>query len=191
MRRLISACAFALAIGATAVAQDNTVKSKTTVSGDDAHAVTMQGCLQQSGPGRFMLLGGVTAAGEDLTAKNKVKTDVDGDDTTVKSKGTTKIDNDDHAVATAGTSSSYVVTGKEGVDLAIHAGQQVEITAVMIDARAGGDKDADLKIKEKTEVARDDAPDSDVKSKTKAEVARGASAQLMAMSVKSLGRSCN
>jgi hypothetical protein len=189
MKRIIWGCAFALAIGATAAAQDSTVTSKTQIKGDDAKAVTMQGCLQQTPGGNFMLLGETTASGKELTAKNTVKTDVDDDKTKVTAKGSTKVDKDDHKVATSGT--SYIVTPRAGVDLAAHAGQEVELTAVMIDARHGGDKTADVKIKDKTHIDRDDAPDSNVKSQTKAEVPRGATAQLMAMSVKSLGRSCS
>ncbi|HTM02674.1 MAG TPA: hypothetical protein VL173_04150 [Vicinamibacterales bacterium] len=188
MRRIIWACAFAFALGGTAAAQDSTVKSKTQVKGDDAKAVTIQGCLQRTQGGNFMLLGDTTASGKELTAKNTVKTDVDGDKTKVESNGSTKVEKGDHKVATSG--SSYLVTPHEGVDLAAHAGQQVELTAVMIDARKGGDKTADVKIKENTHVDREDAPDSNVKSQTKAEVPRGATSQLMAMSVKSLGRNC-
>ena len=188
MRRIIWACAFAFALGATVAAQDSTVKSKTQVKGDDAKAVTIQGCLQRTQGGNFMLLGETTAAGKELTATNKVEKDVDGDKTKVKSKQSTKLDDGDHKVATSGA--SYLVTPHEGVDLAAHAGQQVELTAIMIDARKGDDKTADVKIKENTHIDREDAPDSNVKSQTKAEVPRGATSQLMAMSVKSLGRSC-
>ena len=77
------------------------------------------------------------------------------------------------------------------MDLASHAGEEVEISAVMVDARKGGDKDAEVKIKENAKIDREDAPDSKVQSKTKADVARGPLPQLMAMSVKSLGRGCS
>lgn len=130
------------------------------------------------------------ASGDDLTSKSKVKTDVDKNDTTVKGRTETKIDNDHHGVATAGSSAAYAVSPRQGVDLAGHAGEEVEISAVMIDARKGGDKEADVTIKDRTTVDRDNAPDSKVQSKTKAEVARGPMPQLMAMSVKSLGRAC-
>jgi len=192
MKAVITGSLVALAMSVTAAAQDSTVKSQTKVSGDDARTVVMRGCLQQTAAGNgFVLLGGVTAAGEDLKSKSKVKTDVDEDNTTVKSRTDTKVDNDDHAVATSGAASSYAVTPRAGVDLAAHAGEEVEIGAVMIDARKGGDKDADLKIKENTKIDRDDARDSKEKSTTKAEVSRGPLPQLMAMSVKSLGRSCS
>jgi hypothetical protein len=194
MKSVLTGSLVALALSVSAAAaQDSTVKSQTKVDGDDAHAVVMRGCLQQTAAGNgFLLLGAVSAAGDDLKSKSKVKTDVDDDKTTVKGKSTTKIDSDDdHGVATSGTAAAYGVTPRQGVDLATHAGEEVEISAVMIDARTGGDKDADLKIKDKTKVDREDAPDSKVQSKTKADIARGPVAQLMAMSVKSLGRACS
>jgi len=191
MKALIAGSLVAFALGVTAAAQDSTVKTQTKVSGDDARAVTMRGCLQQSAASDgFLLLGGVTASGEDLTSKTKVKTDVDDDETKVKSKTETKIDGDGKKVGTAGSITSYVVMPRDGVDLAAHAGQEVEISAVMVDARTGGDKDAEVKIKETTKVDTDHAPDAKIESKTKAEVPRGATPRLMAMSVKSLGRTC-
>jgi len=190
MRTVITGSLIALTIGVTAAAQDSTVTSRTKVSGDDAKAVVMRGCLQQTAAGNgFLLLGGITASGEDLKSTSKTKTDVDGDKRTVTGKSTTKIDGDDHAVATAGT--AYTVTARSGVDLASHAGEDVEISAVLIDASKGGDKKADITIKDDTKIDREDAPDSKVQSKSKAEVARGPLPQLMAVSVKSLGRACS
>jgi len=127
---------------------------------------------------------------DDLKSESKVKTDVDHDKTTVKGKSTTTIE-DDHAVATAGSATAYSVTARPGVDLASHSGEEVELNAVLIDARKGGDKDADITIKDNTKIDRDHAPDSKVESKTKAEVARGPLPQLMATSVKSVGRACS
>jgi hypothetical protein len=192
MKALVTGSAIAFALSVSVAAQDSTVKSQTKVSGNDTHVVTMQGCLQRPlGTSGFLLMGGITAAGKDLKSKSTVKTDVDDNDTNVKSKSATKIDHDDHGVATSGTVTAYTVTARDGVDLAAHAGEEVEISAVMIDAKRGGDKDADLKIKDKTKVEREDAPDTKVQSTTKADVPRAASAQLMAMSVKSLGRTCS
>jgi hypothetical protein len=190
MRALITGTIVAMAFGVTAAAQDSTVTSQTKVSGDDARAVTMRGCLQAGSTG-FQLLGAVAATGEDLKSKTTVKTDVDRDDTTVKSETATKIDNTDKSVGTAGAVMTYTVMPKDGVSLVSHAGQEVEITGVVVDARKGGDDDAEVKIKENTKVDVDDAPDAKAKSTTKVEVPRGASAQLMAMSVKPLGRSCS
>jgi hypothetical protein len=192
MKAVITGSLVALALSASMAAQDQTVKSQTKVSGDDAHAVVMRGCLQRTTADGFLLLGAsTTSAGDDLKWKSKVTTDVDKDDTTVKGKTETKIDNDHHGVATAGSSAAYAVTPRQGVDLAGHAGEEVEISAVMIDARKGGDKQADVTIKDQTKIDRDDAKDSKTQSKTKAEVTRGPMPQLMAMSVKSIGRGCS
>ena len=191
MNAVITGSLVALAISVTAAAQDNTVKTQTKVSGDDAQAVTARGCLQTAAGNGFLLLGGITASGDELKSKSTVKTDVDDDKTTVKGRTTTKVDDGDRPVATAGAAAAYAVTPRSGVDLSSHAGQEVEINAVMIDARKGGDKDADITIKDKTTIDREDAPDSKVESKTKADVARGPLPQLMAISVKSLGRACS
>lgn len=190
MKALITGSLVAFALGVTAAAQDSTVKTQTKVSGDDGRAVTMRGCLQQTAGSGFLLLGAVTASGEDLTSKTKTKTDVDGDDTSVKSKTATKVDNDDKSVGTTGTVTAYAIMPRDGVDLASHSGKEVEITGVMLDPRTGGDKDAQVTIKEKTTVDTDDAPDAKVQSKTKVDLPRGATPRLTAMSVKSFGRSC-
>ena len=194
MRALITGSIVAFALGVTAAAQDSTVTTQTKVDGDDARAVTMRGCLQQTaGNAGFVLLGGVAASGEDLKSKTTVKTDVDDDDTTVKAKTETKIEgtDKDKPVGTSGALTTYMVMPRDGVNLTTHAGHEVEITAVMVDARKGGDDDAEVKITEKTKAEVDDAPDTKAETKTKVEVARGAHPQLMAMSVKSLGRSCS
>jgi hypothetical protein len=190
MKSLFTGCLVALALGVTGAAQESTVKSETKVSGDDARAVTMRGCLQQTAGSGFLLFGAATASGEELTSKTKTRTKVDDDEERVKSQTTTKVENDGKGVGTAGTVTSYVVMPRDGVNLAALAGREVEMTAVMLDPRAGDDKDADVTIKETTRVDKDDAPDTKIESKTKAEVPRGATPRLMAMSVKSLGRSC-
>jgi hypothetical protein len=192
MKAVITGSLVALAISVTAAAaQDKTVKSETKVKTDDGQTVVMRGCLQQTAAGNgFVLLGGVTAAGDELTSKSKVKTDVDDDKTTVKGKSATKIDDDHDAVATSGSETTYAVTPRSGIDLASHAGEEVELGAVLIDARKGDDKKADVKVKEDTKIDRDSAPDSKIERESKAEVARGPLPQLMAVSVKSLGRSC-
>ena len=194
MRSLITGSLVAFALGVTAAAQDSTVKTQTKVDGDDARAVTMRGCLQQTAGSGFLLHGGVIASGDDLTSKTKVETDVDDDKKTVTTTTKTEVDKDDDdkdkPVGTSGAATNYAVMPRDGVDLAIHSGKEVEITAVMIDARAGGDKDAEVKIEQKTKVEADDAPDAKVESTTKVDVPRGATPRLMAMSVKSLGQSC-
>ena len=118
--------------------------TQTKVSGDDAHAVVMRGCLQRTTAAGFLLLGTVSSSGGDLKSKSTVKTDVDRDGTTVKGRTETKADNDHHGVATAGSSAAYAVTPRQGIDLAGHAGEEVEISAAGLEVqpalckRAGG-----------------------------------------------------
>ena len=196
MKKLFTSSALALALGATALAaQDNTVKSETKVKGDDARSITMTGCLVQQSAGLFTITGDATSTGEDLTLKSKTKTDVDDEKTKVTSKTESKVDatdkdKKDGAVGTSGSSQVFEVSAKEGVDLAAHAGHQVRISGMMLDAATKGDDDAKVKIEEKTKVEREDAPDGKVNSKTKAELPRGAHARLMAMSVEPTGESC-
>jgi len=192
MRMLISACALALVVGVTAHAQDSTVKSQTQVKTDDASTVVMTGCLRPGfGSEGFMLTGAVASAGKDLKIQGKTKTDVDNDETTVKEKNRAEIEHGDHdAVGTSGAFSEYLVSPRAGVDLASHVNEQVEITAVRIDPKKGDD-DAKFKVKEQTKADNEDAPDAKAKSNTKVEVPRGASARLMAMSVKTVGATCS
>jgi hypothetical protein len=189
MKRLLTACALACMASVAAHAQDTTVKSRTKVSGDDAKAVTMTGCLERDATGAFMLSGVTAAAGEDLKSKAKTTTDVDSDDVTVRNKSTTKVDGD--TVGTSGVASSYVVSARDGVDLSSHVNHRVEVSAVALDATSGGDKEADVKIKEDTKVKADDAPDAKVESKTKAELPRGPMPRLTALSIKTLSATCN
>ena len=188
MKKLIPACAIAVALGASVAAQDSTVKTKTKVEADDAHTVVMRGCLMQAGP-MFTLAGATATKGDDLEIRSKVKTDVDRDETEVKSKTSAKIDDADHAVGTSGAVMAYELTPRAGVDLAAHVGHQVEITGVMLDP-AKGDDDAEVKIKERTTVKADDAPDGKVETKTKADLPRGAHARLTVLSVSPLSGSC-
>ena len=81
MQRLISACAVAAALAVPAAAQDTTVKSRTEIKADDATVVALTGCLQKNSAGRrFTLFGSMAAAGEEVTTRTKVETDVDDDE---------------------------------------------------------------------------------------------------------------
>jgi hypothetical protein len=190
MKRLIQACAILAAFAVSATAQDTTVKSKTKVDADDARTVTLKGCLQQGADG-FTLAGTTTTLGEDLEAKSKVKTDVDDDETKVKTKSQTEVEHADEPVGTAGAVTTYDLRPRTGVDLTPHVGHTVEITALMVDKKKGGDDDADVTIKDKTKVETEDAPDAKMKSKTKMEVPRGEHAALTVVSVKHVAPSCS
>jgi hypothetical protein len=191
MKALIAACAMAVAFSVAAGAQDSTVKSRTRVKADDdARTMVMTGCLQAADGNMFMLSGAMARTGDDLTSRTKTKTDIDRDKTKVKSKTTAKVDDGDRTIGTAGATMTYAVEPRAGVDLASHVGQQVEIAAVMLDPARRGDDDAKVKIEDRTKTDVDDAPDSTVRSKTKLELPRGATARLMAISVKQVAPNC-
>jgi hypothetical protein len=191
MKKLIPACAIAVALGVSASAQDSTVKSKTKVDADDARTVVMTGCLQQApGTAFFTLAGSKAVAGDELTLKSKVETDVDDDDVEVKTRTRAEIDNDDsRPVGTSGTA-VYELAPGEGVNLAAHVGHQVEIAAVMLDPK-DGDDDAEVKVETKTRTDVEDGPDGKAKTKSEIELPRGAHARLTAVSVKPLAGSCS
>jgi hypothetical protein len=186
MRLLIPVGAAVAALTVTVGAQDNTVKSQTKIEADDAQVVSMVGCLRQdAGTGNYVLVGTVAAAGDELKTKTKVKTDVDKDGTTVKATTKTKAD-DDGAVATAGVTSAYALVPKAGLNLASHAGHQVQISAVIVEPGHG---DADVKIEEKTTVDPDNGRDATSSTKTKIELPRTAG-PYAAVSVKPLAGTC-
>ena len=189
MRALVPACALAVAMAVTANAQDSTVKSKTKVKADDARTVVMTGCLSETA-GTYMLAGTTTASGEDLTIKSKVKTDVDKDETEIRARTEADIDHGNNdAVGTSGATMMYMLDPRAGVNLSAHVGHKVQISGVMLDP-AKGDDDAEVTIREDTQVKKDDAPDARVRTKTKAELPRGAHARLSVLSVKPMSGSC-
>ena len=188
MKRLIPICALAAALAATAHAQDSTSTTRTQIKADDAKAITATGCLVSGlAPGTFALRGGVTAKGDEVTSNSRVKTDVDKDETKVTSETRTKAHGDHDRVGPGGVA-LFDLSPRAGVDLAAHVGQQVQLTAVMLDRGKG---DADVKIKEETRVDRENAPDAKAKSETKINVPRGdGGPRLNVLSVKPLGQSC-
>src|SRR5204862_7748572 len=105
------------------------------------------------------------------------------DKTTVRGRTETKAD--DGAVATSGSTSTFLlVPGSAGVDLASHVGERVQISAIMVKPGHG---DADVKIKEKTRVDTEHAPDAKSESTTKTELPRTAGGQYTVMSITSTG----
>ena len=190
MKRLMYACAMAAAFAVAASAQDTTTKTKTKVDADDARTVTMTGCLQQGADG-FTLAGSSSVLGEDLKSKSKVKTDADDDETKVQSKTKTEVEHPDAAVGTAGAVTTFELSPREGVNLTPHVGHTVEITALMVDKKSGGEDDAEVTITDKTKVETEDAPDAKMKTKTKMELPRGQHAKLTVLSVKHVSPSCS
>ncbi len=190
MYRIIPVVALALGMAATVAAQDSTVKSRTKVSGDDARALTLTGCLERGPAGAFTLSNATARSSDEVTTKSKVETDVDNHGDDVKTKSRTEVNHDDsHRAGVAGLKASYELTPRQGVELASHVGEQVLVTAVAVE-RKKGDDDAKVKIEEDTKVDREHAPDSKVKSRTEAEIPRGDHTQVTVLSVKTVAPSC-
>ena len=179
----------AIAVAALAVplsAQDSKVKSRTNIKADDATVTSMTGCLgQELATGVYTLNGTIATSGKEIETNSKVKTDVDRDKTTVRGKTETKAN--DGAVATAGSASTYLLVPGNNVDLASHVGERVQLTAITVKQGRG---DADVKIKDKTKVDTENAPDSKAQSKTKLELPRSSAGQYTVMSITSTGTRC-
>jgi DNA-directed RNA polymerase alpha subunit len=168
MSRTVLVAFVAATLSAPAFAQDSKVKSRTDIKADDAKVISMVGCLRSDpATNSYSLVGHVAAAGDDITAKSKVKTDVDKDKTKVEGKTEVKGDKD-KAVATAGDIATYALLAAPDVNLASSVG----------------------KIKDETKVEREDAPDSKSNSKTKLELPRSPNAAYTVVSMKSLGTPC-
>lgn len=186
MKLLASLAAAVCAAAVTVGAQDTTVKSRTKVDVDEGHAVSMTGCLRQDAvTGRYTLQGTVAAAGEEVQTKTKVKTDVDDDETEVRTRTRSKVD--DGPVGTAGAVSTFTVVAGNKVNLAAHAGQRVQLSAVMVDAEH---RDADVKVRNRTTVDPDNARDTTTRSTTKVEIDRALPGQYTVVAVTPLGGGC-
>jgi len=186
MRLAIPAAIAALALSAVVTAQDSTVKSRTNIKANDARVMSMTGCLRQDfSTGVYALDGTMAASGRQIETNSKVKTDVDKDKTTVKGRAETK--SDGGAVATAGSTSTFLLVPGNNVDLASHVGERVQISAITVNPGHG---DADVKIREKTKVDPEHAPDTKAQAKTKLELPRSPAGQYTVMSVTPLGTRC-
>lgn len=187
MKRWIPTCAIAAAFAVGVHAQDSTTTTRTQVKADDAKAITATGCLVPGlAPGVFALRGSIIARGEEVTSKTRTKTDVDKDESKVRTDTHTKADGDHDRVGT-GTVLLYELSPRAGVDLAAHSGQQVQLTAIMLDRGKG---DADVKIKEDTKIDREHASDSKARTESKITVDRENGPRLNVISVKPLGQRC-
>jgi hypothetical protein len=186
MRLAIPAAIVAVALSAVVNAQDSTVKSRTNIKADDARVMSMTGCLRQEvSTGVYALDGTIATSGKQIETNSKVKTDVDKDKTTVKGRAETKADHG--AVATAGSTSTFLLLPGNNVDLASHVGERVQISAIMVNPGHG---DADVKIKDKTKVDPEHAPDTKAQSKTKLELPRSPAGQYTVMTITPLATDC-
>ena len=186
MRRTLAACAIALSATIAAAAQDTTVRSRTEIKTDDAKAVSMTGCLKQDVAGNFTLFGTIAKSREGITTDTKVRTENDRDESKVTT--TTRTKAEDGRVGTTGAMSTFMLTPRQGVALSQHVGQQVQLTAIMVDP---DHKDADVKIEEKTTVDPDNGDSRTKRSSTEVEIERGAHGHYTVMTVKPMGGSCN
>ena len=188
MKRLMTTCAFAVACAVAAHAQDSTSTTRTQIKADDAKAVTATGCLVPGATsGSFALKGAITARGEEVSSKTRTRTDVDRDESRVRTETRTRAEGDHDRVG-GGAVLFYNLSPRAGVDLAAHVGQQVQLTAIVLERGKG---DADVKVREETRVDRENGNDSRSRTESKITVDRDNGPRLNVISLKSLGGSCS
>lgn len=186
MKLLLPITCLVVTFSVTAGAQDSKIKTQDKIKADDAKLFSMTGCLRNDPvTNTYTLVGTIAAAGDDLKTKSTVKTDVDDDKTKVQAKTESK--GDDKAVGTAGALTTYALLAGPDVNLAKYAGQQVQISSLMVEKGHG---DADVQIKQKTRVDAENAPDSKSQSKTKIEADRSPQTSYTVVSVTPLGTVC-
>src|SRR6185436_3934422 len=126
MYRIIPVAALALGMAVSAAAQDSTVTSKTKVSGDDARALTLTGCLERGPAGVFTLNNATARSSEEVTTKSKVETDVDNHGNDVKTKSRTDVEHEDgRRAGIAGLKATYELSPHQGAEHAPPIGEQV------------------------------------------------------------------
>lgn len=185
MTRLFAIGAMLAATTGVLAAQDTDVTSRTTVKADDATVVSLTGCLRQDAiSGHYTLVGATNAAGDKVTTRTEVETDVDDDAVEVTAKTRSRADD---AVGTSGVLKTYMLVPRANVALAGHVGRHVQVSAVMLDP---GEDDTDVKIEERTTIDPDDAPDRTARSKTKIEIENVPHGQYSVVAVKDLATPC-
>ena len=186
MRRMICACAAALAFGGiSAAAQDSEVRSRTQIKTDDAIAYSMTGCLRRDVVGNFTLYGTAVKSRDGVTTETKVRTENDKDESKVTTTTRTRAENG--RVGTSGTLATFLLRPRDNVALAEHVGKQVQLAAIMVDP---DHKDAEVKIEEKTTVDPARGDDRTRRSRTEIEIDNTAGVQYTVVSVKPLGTPC-
>jgi len=185
MRLTVLVALVAAALSMPANAQNSKVESRTDIKADDAKVISLTGCLRNDPvTNSYTLVGTVTAAGDNVTTKSRVKTDVDKNTTTVQGKSEAK---GNEKVDAAGAVSTYFLFAAPGVNLMPQVGQQVQIAALRMEKGHG---DVDVKIKDQTKVERENAPDSKSASKTKLELEKSPSNAFTVVAVTPLGMPC-
>lgn len=185
MRRILSACVLAGAMTIVVSAQDSTVRSRTEITTDDAKVFSMTGCLQRDAGGNFTLHGTAVKSREGITTETKVETENERDERKVTTTERTRAE--DGRVGTAGALTTFMLTPREGVTLNQYVGQQVQLSAIMIDP---DEKDAEVKIEDKVRVDPERGDSSGKRTRTEVEIERGAADRYTVMTVKPMGGSC-
>jgi hypothetical protein len=186
MKRLMTTCAIAAALAATANAQDSTTTTRTQVKADDAKAVTATGCLVPgASAGSFALRGAITARGEEVSSKTRTETDVDRDESRVRTETRTRAEGDR---GRTGAVLFYNLSPRAGVELASHVGHQVQLTAIVLNR---GEDDAEVKVREETRVEGENGRDGRTRTESRISVDRGDGPRLNVISVKPLGGNCS
>lgn len=162
MRQVLTGCVLALAATSLVAAQDTTIRSETRIKADDAKVITLTGCLS-GGPTTFTLTNAMPVEA------NKPS---------------------DKPIGTSGTASAYLLTPREGVTFAPHVGQKVEVSGVIVAAAGPGGKEAQVEVRERTEIRRDGAPDARSEATTKTTIARGATDRFSVASIKLVSPVC-
>jgi hypothetical protein len=187
MKRLIATGAIAGAFAVSAYAQDSTSTTRTQVRADDAKAVTATGCLVPgASSGSFALKGAITARGEEVSSKTQTRTEVDRDESRVRTETRTRAEGDGDRAG--GAVLFYNLNPRAGVDLASHVGQQVQLTAIVLER---GEGDAEVKVREETRVDREKGNDSRTRTESRITVDRNNGPRLNVISLKALGGSCS
>jgi hypothetical protein len=170
-----------------ASAQDREIRSRTEIKTDDASVVSMTGCLKRDVVGNYTLFGTAVKGKEGLTTETKVRTENDRDESRVTTTERTRVE--DGRIGTAGTLSTFLLRPRDGVSLSQHVGQQVQISAVMVDPDR---KDAEVRIEEKSSVDREGADNRTKRSRTEIELeGGGVVGHYTVMTVKGLGSKCS
>jgi hypothetical protein len=168
-----------------ASAQDSTIRSRTEIKTDDAKVFSMTGCLQRDAAGNFTLHGTAVKSREGITTETKVETESDRDERKVTT--TERTTAEDGRVGTAGTLTTFMLTPREGVALNQYVGQQVQLTAIMIDP---DEKDAEVKIEDKVRVDPERGDSSAKRTRTEVEIDRVGADRYTVMTVKPMGGAC-
>ena len=99
-------------------------------------------------------------------------------------------EHEQHRAATPHAGGPYSLVARKGLELGPYIQQKVELTGVEVPAATRGDRDAKIKIEQKTTQDATRGTDAKPTAETTVKVKRGADAQFLVASVKVLAPSC-